>query len=207
MLWQVLQIFMSPKEYYKFPKWSILSHTVSIENIVFCVQFCVAPLPTSPLSLFYLPKSFFTFPPLHPAPYFFTKVWIHLGIHSPVRFSSTWEENTTFSNILSTCSNYSGNQCVIPINICIFSSCLLNSSHPNEHICQARTCCNVCYKETTLGKSGIHRSCLSDEDTNDASAVKQFCNKNITLQVADLQVLDKNSYVFKPSYPHLSNLP
>ena len=119
------------------------------------------------------------------------RVWIHLSIHSPVTFLSMWEENTTFSNILATCTNYSGNRCVITINVCIFPSCLLNSSHPNQHICQAGTCCDVCYKETTLGKSGIHRSCLWDEDNNAVSAVKQCYNKTIMLQVADLQVLVK----------------
>lgn len=120
-----------------------------------------------------------------------------------------WEENTPFSNIFATCASYSGNHCVIVINICIFSSCLLNSSHPNQHIRQAKTCCNVCYKETTLGKSGIHRSCLSDENTKAVPAVKQLCNKN-TLQVADWQAADKISIDLirnKQSYPQLLNLP
>lgn len=87
-----------------------------------------------------------------------------------------------FLNILATGPSFSGNRCVIPINICIFSSCLLNSSHPNQHTCQARTCCNVCCKETTLGKLGLHRTCLSDEDTSTVPAVKQFFTGNIKLQ-------------------------
>lgn len=184
MLWQVLLMFLTPKQYYKFPKWSILSHAASI--FIFNSMLLLQPQALQDCSDY--PTSFLIF--LFSL-YFLVRVWTHPSNNSPVRFSSMWEENTAFSNILAKCTNYSGNRCVIPINICIFPSCLLNSSHPSQHICQAWTCCNVCCKETTLGKSGIHRSWLSDEGTNTVSAVKQFCDKNITLQVADLQVLDK----------------
>lgn len=60
-----------------------------------------------------------------------------------------------------------------------FSSCLLNSSYPYQRICQVGTCCNVCYRETTLGKSGVHRSWLSYQNPNAVSAMKQSYNKNI----------------------------
>lgn len=45
---------------------------------------------------------------------------------------------------------------------------------------------------------------------NAVSAVKQFCNKNTTLEVADLEVLDKIYITLntnKPSYPQHPNLP
>lgn len=134
-------------------------------------------LQTSSVCPAYQISSLWYFPPS-----FFARVWIHPSVSSLVRFSSMWEKEVIFLNILATGTSFSGNRCVIPINICIFSSCLLNSSHPNQHTCQARTCCNVCCKETTLGKLGLHRTCLSDEDTSTVPAVKQFFTGNIKLQ-------------------------